>query len=98
MPFDGGPAFPRAAFAPHDVRYEDVGIHDSQEGMTLRDYFAAAFLQGFAANPKAEAPPSSTREMEETTAELAYIYADAMIRARSAPPPPAPKKDPDPDF
>ena len=33
----GGPAFPRAAFAPEGVGYEDCGIHDSQEGMSLRD-------------------------------------------------------------
>lgn len=38
---DGGPAFPRPAFAPDDVGYEDCGITEEQDGMTLRDYFAA---------------------------------------------------------
>lgn len=39
------PAFPRAAFAPEGVNYQDCEIHDSQEGMTLREYFAAKALQ-----------------------------------------------------
>ena len=43
---DGGPEFARAAFAPTNVGYEDVGIHDSQEGMSLRDWFAGQALAG----------------------------------------------------
>lgn len=59
---DGGPAFPR----PNNVRpYEE-------DGMTLRDYFAAEAMQGLVGNggvPKA-------------SAEYAYKFADAMLKAR----------------
>ena len=46
-----------------------------QEGMALRDYFAAKAMQGFAAN----LGPVATFE---TRANSAYQWADAMLRAR----------------
>jgi hypothetical protein len=51
------------------------GLHN---GMHLRDYFAAKALQGIiSATPeKMPMPPS------DATAERAYKYADAMIKAR----------------
>lgn len=64
---DGGPAFP--------VVSEVMG-HCS--GMTLRDYFAAKAMQGFAADP-------SMDEVEiGDIADLAYEMADAMLLAREA--------------
>lgn len=71
---DGGPAFARSAFAPDGVRYEDCGISEEQEGMTLRDYFAAAALTGLLAR-KVTAPADSL-------ADQAYELADAMIARR----------------
>jgi hypothetical protein len=67
---DGGAAFP------HPV---ESGVHN---GMTLRDYFAAAALTGFMASPHrkpvAEMPkPLMARDM--------YALADAMLAARAAP-------------
>jgi hypothetical protein len=65
-PKDGGPAFP-------------VGLSADQHayiaGMSLRDYFAAAAMQGWCACP-------TTAGSEQEAAELAYKYADAMIAAR----------------
>ena len=45
------------------------------EGMTLRDYFAGQALAGALADPNFNMPPAQL-------AELAYMEADAMIRAR----------------
>jgi hypothetical protein len=65
---DGGPAFP---FREH---FGGSG-YERFPGMTLRDYFAAAALQGWCACP-------TTAGTEQDAAELAYRYADAMIAAR----------------
>lgn len=66
---NGGPAFP--------VMRDDVAQNDAWGGMTLRDYFAAKAMQGFAA---CEEQYSNL----DTMAKAAYSYADAMIRAREA--------------
>lgn len=50
-----------------------------QEGMTLRDYFAAAALTGILANP---AYNDTTAEAD---AQLALFEADAMLEARKEP-------------
>ncbi len=69
---DGGPAFPVAAYDhPTDVR---GNVHPS-DGMTLRDYFAAAALQGLLAC-------ENTDGERDYFAALSYKYADAMIAAR----------------
>lgn len=57
---------------PHAFPYEDA--YPSNEGMTLRDYFAAKFLQGTAAySPSVDVGYA---------AERAYEAADAMLKAR----------------
>jgi hypothetical protein len=62
----GGPAFP--------------GLHPSaecrfqEEGMTLRDYFAAKALQGFISR--------GGNYNAEFDADRAYAFADAMLKAR----------------
>jgi hypothetical protein len=48
-----------------------------QDGMTLRDYFAAKAMQGFAAY----IGPSMTFD---SRAKTAYEWADAMLKAREA--------------
>lgn len=60
---DGGPAFP----TPVGVQHND--------GMTLRDYFAAAALQGMLTD-------SCIQGSDSQFAESAYSYADAMLKAR----------------
>jgi hypothetical protein len=66
---DGGPAFPR------DHRYE------GHNGMTLRDYFAAKAMQGFAADGAFARDNGLTID---ELAEDAYDVADAMLKAREA--------------
>ena len=63
----GGPAFPGEW---SKVRHTP--------GMTLRDYFAAKVLQGMAARDVFDAGQASP----EQRARLAYIDADAMLKAR----------------
>ena len=66
---DGGPAFPNV---PSDPQYSDW-----DRGMTLRDYFAAAIMQGLMA---------SQCEVGVPYPIYAYAIADAMIKAREAKP------------
>lgn len=69
----GGPAFPRGGCE----WTEDQGDGSfAQDGMTLRDYFAAASLTGIQANTA-----NNKRNIFEDAA-LAYETADAMIAAR----------------
>jgi len=59
----GGRAFP-------------CGYQTDNRGMTLRDYFAAAAMQGYIA---AGAPPDSTYD---DLAEKAFKVADSMLEER----------------
>ena len=70
---DGGPAFPCAGIITPD------GI--AFEGMTLRDYFAAAALQGLLAACRPGYEYTGDNGPQRCAAE-AYRYADAMIAAR----------------
>jgi hypothetical protein len=70
---DGGQAFPRGA-GPEGSNY-----CNGELGMSLRDYFAAAALQGLLA--WAGQPGSGQLPPGDTAAE-AYEYADALLSAR----------------
>ena len=48
------------------------------EGMTLRDYFAGNAMQGFCSHHATEITPDSV----DDHAFIAYMLADAMIKAR----------------
>lgn len=68
----GGPAFPT-------MQYEHGGDED---GMSMRDYFAAKALQShiliddvFAAISKGQVDP-------QTICEACYMWADVMLKAR----------------
>ena len=67
----GGPAFPTERIGMESGEY----LTYQEEGMTLRDYFAAKAMQTIAANP---------HWTEEGIAEAAYKQADAMLKAREA--------------
>jgi hypothetical protein len=75
---DGGPAFPCQSIS------ETGYIMSHYEGMALRDYFAAAALQGLLANPYiAEALAKEDKVRFDTWIETqSYVYADAMLKAR----------------
>ena len=64
---DGGSAFPKS------VVFDQVFVEGN--GMTLRDYFAAAALE--------KASRGSNRSADEI-AKRAFYIADAMLKAREA--------------
>ena len=64
----GGPAFPTPA---HNL---------SNDGMTLRDYFAAKAMQGMLANPKLQKQILTAGQ--SWIEESAWAVADAMLEAR----------------
>jgi hypothetical protein len=69
---NGGAAFPNVEYM-------------AEEGMSLRDYFAAKALQGMLAYPGCESRGSHhNNNTPEGVAEMAYEYADAMVKARDA--------------
>lgn len=98
---DGGPAFPSAdTHSNHsdDPPFEQTSItSDVNEGMTLRDYFAAKAMQGVLSNsyvaemlgkmkellPTKEIQNAfDTEVMPKVLAQSAYAHADAMIVER----------------
>ena len=54
---------------------------DQHDGMTLRDYFAAAAMQAIVGIQEAH-DVSVTGDFKTTTAVYAYEMADAMLKAR----------------
>ena len=77
MSINGGPAFPRALSGEVDpVTGHTTRRCPAQQGMSLRDYFAAAALQGLAANPGYD------EVSWDEVAALADDAADAMIERR----------------
>ena len=69
----GGYAFPQHTLEPNPNGGEPRIIW--QEGMTLRDYFAAKAMQGILAN-------HTYRLTSEEIVTEAYEIADAMLKAR----------------
>jgi len=69
---DGGSAFPS-----HPNHYSN-GFYSTGEGMTLRDYFAAAALQGLMAKVDPEDHWADYR------AKWSYEAADAMLKAKES--------------
>lgn len=63
---NGGPAYPTQGY----------------EGLTVRDYFAAKAMQGWLESyPESNQHPVVTHH-ENMVAELSYLMADAMLKAR----------------
>ncbi len=71
---DGGSAFPQVWHP--DMRCDPAL---TPPGLTVRDYFAAAALQGYLSGWNSDIEPS-----ENITAEDCYKFADAMLKARKA--------------
>ena len=68
------PAFPRAG---HEWSAMEWVPAPAEQGMTLRDYFAAKAMVVYWSDP--DAPDS-----RKTAAEWAYMMADAMLEARES--------------
>lgn len=75
---DGGPAFPRPAFTGESPEDGEIIESHSQQGMSLRDWFAGMALQGFCA--KSGRPLFDL--LADGRARDAYTVADAMLKAR----------------
>ena len=65
----GGPAFP----GPYATESGAIEVLWKQQGMTLRDYFAAKAMQAML---------NDAEVFWAGAAPLAYQYADAMLKAR----------------
>ncbi len=76
---NGGPAFPNSVHPEHG--YGPVA--SVQEGMTLRDYFAAKVLNGLLSDyTTAENMEGNGDTRFVEWAQIAYEFADAMLKAR----------------
>jgi hypothetical protein len=76
--FEGMNMEHESAFPFSDVAEKSTGgtiVYTSGCGMSLRDYFAAKALQGFASDPDCDCSVS-------LIAKIAYEWADAMLEAR----------------
>ncbi len=86
-------AFPRTGFWPSQqggdidsIRERQSAATEPQDGMTLRDYFAAKAMQGLFGSPHAKNAsillgddPDNVRDV---FVRRAYDIADAMLKAR----------------
>ena len=72
----GGPAFPTEAY---DL---DRKVCVREEGMTLRDYFAAKAMQGLVADRR-HVVGMGLPSKEKQYAESAYDIADSMLAERA---------------
>lgn len=93
---DGGPAFP---FERPYTLSEQQGLSLMRKvspeervcctGMSLRDYFAAAALQGLISNPSLsaaikESAAANGNTITDWCSGASYEYADAMLKQREA--------------
>ena len=74
MHYTGGPAFPTDSY---DLEREAMV---REEGMTLRDYFAAKAMQQLM--PMVSNDPRTLMPLDFDVANMAYQMADAMLQAR----------------
>ena len=74
----GGPAFP-CHTNPQPGR-----LSDAPQGMTMRDYFAAAALQGTLSSPQIRGNTGQENWRHQDFAEFAYRLADAMLAERAS--------------
>ena len=87
MSNDGGPAFPRPVSEDktQGTQHDGNRTVDAQDGMSLRDYFAAQALGGLLAGSAAmhvTIDGSWVDGREKTLATFSYSLADAMLVAR----------------
>lgn len=71
----GGQAFPRQQW---EYDGQNNVLQYQEEGMTLRDYFAAKAMQAWLS----QIPTEEMEDMMRRWAENSYEMADAMLKAR----------------
>jgi hypothetical protein len=71
---DGGPAFP------HTTQWDGITPAINYHGISMRDYFAAAALQGICSSRS----HSDLKGHAMASAKVSYDLADAMLKAREA--------------
>lgn len=81
---DGGPAFPQTMVIGQNGQLTSGWDGWGMGGATLRDYFAAAALNGMLAHATRYRPrPDQPQQWHLAIAEEAYQLADAMLAERS---------------
>lgn len=84
----GGPAFPTYEKIGTEVvnaNGDEIDVFGSFGGMTMRDYFAAKAMIGlFGFWVAVNAKTSINDPDPKIVSEMAYEYADAMLKAREA--------------
>ena len=82
----GGPAFPTTVRNHHDAETGGQWSEHIDQGMTLRDYFAAKAMQGLISCPdwRENVGEEEGIDASDCTARAAYMMADAMLKAREA--------------
>jgi hypothetical protein len=84
QPNDGGPAFPvPLAFNRNSGEPQHTGMFWDGNGMTLRDYFAAAALTGMLATSLEGYFDEKGVRSPNGRARWAYAHADAMLEERA---------------
>lgn len=80
---NGGPAFPGKRVVNERLAAAGTAY---ESGMTLRDYFAAKAMQGFAvgASGFGDASDEFMNQQFDVVARISYLMANAMLRAREA--------------
>lgn len=80
---NGGQAFPRQ-FQRWDNDYSRWEPQQPEEGMALRDYFAAKAMPMLAATFYSTGQQLTDGTVPDLVAPIAYEFADAMLKARQA--------------
>lgn len=92
---DGGPVFPGQWYDFQPCTGDQI-VREQWSGMTLRDYFAAKAMAALIAEPVSEGWPSTVSHWAsqlqrlaqmsgpDVVAHVAYMMADAMLKAREA--------------
>ncbi len=84
---DGGAAFPSPGVVMVSEHSDEQYQQGAYEGMSLRDYFAAAAMQGMCAGLTRFRTEEHMEEIivnrPRDVSAIAYVYADAMLKARS---------------
>jgi hypothetical protein len=73
---DGGPAFP------HTTQWDGITPAINYHGISMRDYFAAAAMQGNLASQSIDVGYYDGEDAWNKAAKDAYKAADAMLKAR----------------